>query len=96
MDNEIKFLSLQKTVQQLSFDGHNMRVEVPVGEIHILYLGSCLCGTDKEKLKRKYDTKQTKITKLRPEGKICVLCERKYKQHSNLAWYRWADSSVPF
>lgn len=94
MDN-IKFLSLVKTVQQLSFEGRPVRTDVPVGECHIMYMDTCICGTNKEKLKAEHDTKQVKTTKLRPEGvKMCVKCEQGYKTRKDLAWKKWVKNTV--
>lgn len=95
MDN-VKFTYTTKIVQQLDFEKRGHNVEVVVGECHILYLGSILCGLDKEKMKDKLKTKTVKTVQTRPQGiKVCEACEKKYKANSNLPWSKWVVASLP-
>lgn len=90
--DDVKFIYLYKTATQPDFEGRSHFVELPVGECHIVYQGSVMCGTDKKKLMDKHDTKIVKLTQTRPQGyKVCEECEKAYKANGQLEWSKWVE-----
>ena len=87
--NDVKFLSFQKPVSQLDFDGHNHVVMVGIGEIHIVYQGRVMCGATKELLKKKYEAKSEKESVSNPGKNVCNKCQESYKANGQLAWSKW-------
>ena len=89
MEN-VKFFYAKKYVMQLGFDGRNESVETTVGDGHIVYQGSFLCGTDKEKVKRATMAKSTSMRSTRLHNvPICAECEKRYKSNPRFAWKKW-------
>jgi hypothetical protein len=92
--NDIKFVYASKDATQLDFEGKPSRDKkfFPVGSYHIEHRGSILCGTDRNKMKRRHDAKRISTTQTRPNIPMCEVCGEKYKTNGELPWSKWVQA----
>lgn len=92
--SDVKFLLLQKPMNQPDFDNHMHIVMVNVGEIHIVYQGRVMCGATKDGLKKKYEAKTAKEMTSNPGKNVCQKCQIAYKSNGQLDWYKWVKNTA--
>jgi hypothetical protein len=95
VNDNIKFWIAIGTVEQLDFEGHAHSADVPVGEAHIVYSEVLLCRQSRDRLKGDLKAKRQRTAVSRPANvKLCEKCAKKYKEHADLSWQKWANPPV--
>lgn len=92
MDDNFKYWYPVKILKQMSFEGKEFHIP-QYREGHIEYFEKLLCESEKEKLIIKAKAENSKTLKHRLNGKMCPLCEEKYKAHPDSAWYRYVNGT---
>lgn len=89
MDDNFRYFYPVKILKQMSFEGKEFHIPV-YGEGHIQYFERLLCGKEPSKL----TSDNSKVLKNRLNGKMCPVCEEKYKAHPDSAWYRYVNGQA--
>jgi len=88
---DVSFYYVSKNERQLAFDGRGKIVEVPQGELHIVYQDVCMCRISRLP-KKVVDGKRGVTVKTRPTGlSLCQECERLYKANRDSEWRKWVE-----
>ena len=89
--NDVKFWVAIGTEEQLDFEGRTHTKEVHVGEVHIVYSEVLMCRQSRERLKNDFKAKKHKVLSVRPKGRLCEKCEKKFREHPDLAFAKWIN-----
>lgn len=92
MKKDVKYWQAYKRVSQLSFDGSNVFVDIPVGEFHAIRGTYPLCRENLEVVEKKLSANGHKISSTLPSSKMCEKCKEEMKGAGS-DWHRWISGS---
>lgn len=91
------FCTKEETQPSLLAGLPDVKVDVSVGDVHIVYQGRLMCGESMEALKNRSKADNGSIVETLPKNvPMCSKCAKKYKENPESPWYKWLDSSSPF